>query len=229
MKTFSILPFFLQNFVWIPTRLFLKSITSFKVLGKENLHKASLMKREKRVGVIFAVNHSSELDPILVPASLSFLSYLSPIFYVAREREFYGKKGFWKYFYGGFWFHIWGAYEAKVGTGDFNIALKHHLNILNAGKSLCIFPEGGKTKDGNIRDGKSGVAFLADKTKSIIVPVRITGVWRVKFKDYLKRKEKITLSYGEPFTFKDIKTTSLDYISKYKEATRYIMDKIRTA
>lgn len=229
MKVFSITPFFLQNLVWIPTRLFLGFFMSFRIWGKKNLSKAYLMKRKNKVGVIFAVNHSSELDPILIPASLSFLSFLSPIFYVARERDFYGKKGLWKYFFGGAWFHIWGAYEARVGTGDFNIALKNHLKILNKGNSLCIFPEGGKTKDGSIREGKSGVSFLADKTKSVIIPVRITGVWNVKFKDYLKRRKKIRVSFGEPFFFKDIKVNSVEDLSKYKEATKYIMEKIKTS
>ena len=64
-------------FTWIALRYF----ADIKVLGRENLY-------SMKHGAIFAVNHSSELDPILVPATLRPMSRLMPMFYISRERSF---------------------------------------------------------------------------------------------------------------------------------------------
>ena len=144
-------PFILQTLVWIPTWFVLTLCGRFRKYGRENLKGLSR-------GVIFAANHGSELDPILVPASLNPFSAVMPIFYVAREREFYEKDGFSKYIYGGFWFKLWGAYPAYMGKKDYAFSLQEHIKILNAGKSLLVFPEGEKTKNGEVGNGKGGVA-----------------------------------------------------------------------
>ncbi|HEY4508626.1 MAG TPA: hypothetical protein VJJ55_03145, partial [Candidatus Paceibacterota bacterium] len=77
-------------------------------------------------GVIFAANHSSELDPILVPASLPFLSPLMPFFYTSREQSFYKMSGWRQFFYGGFLFKLWGSHPLRSGTGNYEESLTTH-------------------------------------------------------------------------------------------------------
>src|SRR3989344_2976057 len=85
-KILYLFPLVLQTLIWIPTRLILKFFLRFKIQGLENLEGL-------KGPVIFAVNHSSEWDPVLVPAALPFLSSLGPTFFTSRERKFYEKNG----------------------------------------------------------------------------------------------------------------------------------------
>src|SRR3989344_5971123 len=95
-------PLVLQTAIWPATRFFFWLFLHLRVVGLENL-------KNLPKGVIFATNHSSELDPILVPASLPFLSKFMPMFYVSRPREFYSTSG-WRWFlYGGLFFTLCGT------------------------------------------------------------------------------------------------------------------------
>jgi len=174
--------------------------------------------------VIFAVNHTSELDPILIPASLPFLSRLMPIFYTSRERNFYKKKGTKAFFYGGVWFKIWGAYSVKVGVKNYERSLKHHIRILEEKHgSICIFPEGRKSKDGNIGDAKGGVSFLAHRTNTPIVPVAISGVFDMSKTDFLLRKRKVVVQFGEPIYTEKLFEDRFYKPREHKEIAQNIM------
>ena len=217
----------LQTLVYIPTWFALRFFVNIKVRSRENL-------RGMKRGAIFAVNHSSELDPILIPATLRPLSRSMPMFYLARERSFYPraeKGGLAKYFYGGLFFKLWGAYPVTVGTGDYELALKHHLNILEHGKSICIFPEGGKTKNGEIGEGKAGVAYLLWRTGVPVIPVAIHGHYQMAPSDFLARTHNITVSYGTPITRTELFGSDTDGVSPthetLKSATHIIMSRIR--
>lgn len=213
-------PFLLQTLVWIPTWIVLALLGRFHKYGKENLKGMSR-------GVIFAANHASELDPILVPASLNPFSPVMPIFYVAREREFYEKDGFSKYIYGGLWFKLWGAYPAYAGKKDYAFSLQEHIKILNAGKSLLVFPEGEKSKNGEVGNGKGGVAFLSHKTGVPIVPVAMNGHFKMRPIDFILRKRKITIRYGKPLYPKDLFPNVANVtVDDYKHAAQLVMLKV---
>ena len=224
MNFFSITPFILQTLVYPFTWVSLSFFAKIRILGKENI-------RGHKHGVIFAVNHASELDPILIPATLNPFSRLMPMFYLARESSFYEKSGFAKYFYSGTFFKIWGAYPVTVGTGgDYEHALRHHIKILKRGKSICIFPEGGKTKNGEIGEGKPGVAYLLWRTGRPVIPVAIHGHYQMSAHGFLKRKHSITVSYGAPITKEELFGARADAISPTREelkvATQVIMSRI---
>lgn len=221
---FAITPFILQTlvypFTWVAFRFFVK----IRILGKENI-------RGHKQGAVFAVNHASELDPILIPATLNPFSALMPMFYIAREREFYEKQGLIKYFYGGLFFKIWGAYPATVGAGDYEHALRHHIKILERGKSVCIFPEGGKTRDGKINEGKSGVAYLLWRTGRPVIPVAIHGHYGMGVSDFLGRSCMIAVSYGKPITREELFGADAERTpptrEELKAATHTVMSRIR--
>ena len=220
MKFRYLSPFILQTLVWIPTWFVLTLCGRFRKYGRENLKGLSR-------GVIFAANHGSELDPILVPASLNPFSAVMPIFYVAREREFYEKDGFSKYIYGGAWFKLWGAYPAYTGKKDYAFSLQEHIKILNAGKSLLVFPEGEKTKNGEVGNGKGGVAFLSLITGVLIVPVAMNGHFKMRFTDFLMRRRSLAINYGKPIYPTELfPQGSNPTPDEYKTATQIVMGKI---
>lgn len=185
-------PWFLQNLIWIPTRIFLRFFTHFKIYGRENI-------RNLNDGVIFVCNHTSEIDPILLPASFPWFSRFLPVFYVSREKTFYNIKQIIKrVFYGGFFFEFWGAYQTHTGLRNYEVSLKTHIKILESGHSLDIFPEGEKSFDGGIHDFKGGAAFLSRRTGAPIIPVAISGAFKTTLGDFLTRKKHFTLTFGKP-------------------------------
>lgn len=202
-KIFLFTPLALQTAIWPITRPALKFFVHLKVEGLDRL-------KNLPKGAIFASNHSSEMDPILIPASLPFLSRFMPIFYVSRPKSFYNNSGWRQFCYGGFFFKLWGAHSAISGKRDYGIALSPHTHIVLKHKSMLIFPEGRKTKTGDIvyDEAHGGVAFLAEKTGLPIVPVRIKGAFGTTLKSFLLRKQKITVSFGKPVYVSEIFDTS---------------------
>ncbi len=177
----------------------------------------------KEQGVIFAANHSSELDPILVPAALPFLSPLLPIFYVSRPRVFYKTSGWRQFLYGGLLFKLWGAHSVRpaVGGADYAQSLAAHIQILKIGGSVLIFPEGRKTRDGNIqREAHGGVAYLARTTGMPVVPVRIFGDFNMTLGDFFLRRRRIVVVFGTPISLAE------NALADYKQDAQAILAKI---
>jgi len=226
MKKFYYLsPLILQTLIWIPTRIYFRLFYSYSIKGLENLK--NIKQKDKR-GVIFAVNHSSELDPIMIPASLPFLSKLMPMFYVSREQKFYSNSGWRQHIYGGRFFNFWGAYTAYTGLKNYELSLRHHIKILEDGRSLCIFPEGKKTRDGSIGEGKAGVSFLAHKTNSIIVPTKINGLFKPLAKKDKLGRTRLGVIFGEPLFSENLFQEKREIsINEFKEIRGIIMQKIR--
>lgn len=196
----KIAPLVLQTIIWIPTRILLFVFGRFQVVGFENLRGI-----DTSHGVIFASNHASALDPILLPAGLPFLSRFMPMFYTSRERTFYHTNRWWEdVLYSTKWFRAWGAHQVYVGQNDYDIALRKHIKILRHGKSVLIFPEGGTTKDGALRPFKSGVIHLTVRTGAPIVPIVIGDTFKISFGRFFRRRHRLTLVFGEPIYPEDL-------------------------
>lgn len=215
---YAVSPFLLQTLIWIPTRLALKLFYKLEVRGLENT-------KHLKKGAIFVSNHTSELDPVLIPASLPFLSSLMPMFYTSREKSFYKDDRFgWKqHIYGGNFFKMWGAHEVMVGQNNYELALKNHIRIVEDGHSVCIFPEGRKNITGKDIEAKGGIAYLAYKTNAPIIPVTISGAIE---------KKKITVEFGKPLysrdIFDDLRNIKIDKeVDDYKKAATFVMSIVK--
>ncbi len=219
----AVTPYILQNLIWIPTQFFLRIFARFDVRGIENL-------KEIRGGVIFVSNHTSELDPILLPASFSLFSRFLPMFYVSREKSFYNPTFLKRLFYGGFFFELWGAHQTDAGLNNYKLSLKNHIEILRRGNSLLVFPEGDKSFDGSLHEFKGGAAYLSHTTGSPIVPVAIKGVFNTSPGSFFTLKHRVTLSFGKPIYPNDFftgKTTIEPH--DYKIAmNQVVMKELRT-
>lgn len=187
----ALAPFFLQQLVWIPTRLALLFFVRLKVKGMEHVQCL-------HAPAIFASNHASELDPILLPAALPFFSRFAPIFYVSREKGFYQNTLLKRLLYGGFFFKCWGAYPANVGLKDYRRSLSTHLDLLQKGGSVLIFPEGKTNISGHPGEAKAGVIFLSSTTGLPILPIALSGVGDITWERFFLRKHSVTLSFLEP-------------------------------
>jgi 1-acyl-sn-glycerol-3-phosphate acyltransferase len=46
---------------------------------------------------------------------------------------------------------------------------------------ICIFPEGGLTKDGEIQPFRAGIKRIIDRTPVPVVPIALRGLWNSFF------------------------------------------------
>jgi long-chain acyl-CoA synthetase len=74
--------------------------------------------------------------------------------------------------------------------------------MLDQGKSLIIFPEGTRSKTGEIQSFKSGIGILMAGRKEPIIPAYINGAIETLPKGTLyPRKFPITITIGNPLFF----------------------------
>lgn len=212
-------PLILQWILWPFVRPLFHFFIKFHILGLENL-------KALPEGVIFAANHSSELDPIVVPAALPFFSRFRPFFYTSRERALYVRKHWYQHFYGENLFKLFGAYPVIIGIRNYALSLASHIKLIKERKSVIIFPEGGITLDGSLREGKGGLMFLAEKTGAPIIPVAIDGTYKITFRDFFYRQRKVKIAFGKPIYAKDIFSTGYVKVQEYRPATQIVMKEI---
>jgi 1-acyl-sn-glycerol-3-phosphate acyltransferase len=219
-RIYLITPFLIQACAWLPVRFILTVFARFKVTGTEHLKELS---KQHPQGVIFAPNHISEMDPIIVPAALPFLSPLLPLFYASRDRSFYDKSGWRQLFYGGLLFKLGGAHPVLVGLKDYEKSMPAHIELLKLGRSVCLFPEGGIGSPEAFREAKGGIAFLAEKSGAPIIPVAIKGPYKASIIDILLFRRKVSVTFGAPITIGPIDGSDPH---NYKIAAMGIMDRI---
>lgn len=185
-------PLFFQFVVAAPIRVYFSILGTFKIVGKENL------KLVNSKNVIFACNHTSELDPILLAVALIGTKF-SPLYFVSRPKTQYEGSGFRSNIYGGIFFKLMGAYPLQSASKNYNLALLNHTNILNMGKNVCIYPEGYKNTTGMLDKAKGGVGYLAGSTRVPVVPVSITGVKGTKIGN-----GNLVIKFGKPMEYGEI-------------------------
>ena len=188
----TILPWILQTLVWIPTRIILRFFFHIYVDGVEHV-------KDLHGPVIFAVNHTSFWDPILVTGALPFFSRRFPMMYVAREKAYYHRYG---KFFPMFLFKACGVHPAQGGIRDYATSFITHERLLKKGRSLCMFPEGKVFRaTEKIQPLKGGIGYLACVTKSIVVHVVIYGMAEFRVQDFFKQSCSVQVLFGNPIPY----------------------------
>jgi len=97
---------------------------------------------------------------------------------------------------------VYGLIPIARGQAD-RTALRRALELLAEGKHpLMIAPEGHRSGDGRLLRGQNGVAFLAVRSRAIIVPIAVVGVEPFWHNVLRFKKTSIRISVGGPFRFK---------------------------
>lgn len=129
-------------------------VMGWKVHGIENF--------PKNGPAILVSNHVSMWDPIVaacsVPRNVSFMA----------KEELFSNSLFERVF------RSLGAFPVKRGQGDTS-AIRNSLKVLKDGKVLGLFPEGTRSKSGEMQKGFPGMILLMEKSQAPIVPVRVNG------------------------------------------------------
>ena len=124
-------------------------------------------------------------------------------------------------FFGGL-IKILGAFPVTRGAND-GKAIATGEDLINDGKVMTIFIEGGRTKTGELMRPRSGCAVIARQTKAPVVPMCITVVGKTK-SVFSKR----IIHIGKPISYDELGFSNEEEPSpkEYREASRRIMDEI---
>ncbi len=204
------LPYLFYNIFWGPMKLILRFFLRVEVESDIDLEKI-------RGPLIVASNHTSWIDPFLIGTSFPFASKSFPIHYAVLKKIYYIPI---------FWPIIWafGGFPVKRKIG-LDKSLKIPVDILNNGGVVGIFPEGKRQWKEGPSKPKRGVAYLAFKTGTKILPVRIqTPVIKMKFLGVLLRKYKIKIKIGKPF---NLPSKEIKVIEDYNQPANYVINRIR--
>ncbi len=157
-------------FVKFLVRCYFRVFFNLRFEGRKNI--------PRKQTVIYASNHRSYYDPPLVGSGTR-----KKLCFMAKE-ELFEKKMF------GWLIRRLGAFPVARGKGDTGVI---DTAVEKLGKrSLMIFPEGTRSKDGKVGRGHTGAALISARSGKLIVPVGVVYEGELKF------RRKVTVKYGEP-------------------------------
>lgn len=94
------------------------------------------------------------------------------------------------------------GFPVHRGEAD-RAALRRAEELLNSGRVVALFPEGHRSRSGEMQDSRGGVALLARRTRKPILPVAVSGTERLRGRALRAwrpwRRPIITITVGEPF------------------------------
>ena len=164
--------------------ILLKIIFRPKVIGKENIPKDGPL--------IFAGNHKHAVDPTMVMMSTDRL-----VHYMAKEDLFKGLHGIL--------FRKIGLIKIYRGRSNPQAVIEAE-NILNAGGTIGIFPEGTRNKtEEELLKFRHGAVKIAQKTNSQILPFAIKNKYKIF-------KKSVILEFGKPI---DVSNMEIDEANEY--------------
>lgn len=168
-----------------------------EIKGREHLPQSGAM--------LVCANHISLLDPPMLEIA------------VRRQTRFMAKEELFKIPILGQLIRSYGAFPVKRGAGD-RQALRKSLEILQEGQTLGIFPEGTRSKTGEVLKGHTGVGMFALRTDAQVVPLAIIGPYR------LFRKVKVVI--GPVINMDDLKQVEKVTSEEIRIASERIMEHI---
>lgn len=145
------------RFVWAVFWSYTKLFYRVHVHGLENLPPSG--------GVLLAPNHISWLDGFLV--QLLTPRHVCTLVYAGNfEAAWIKRLG-----------EVWKAILISAGPKSIVKALKQANSYLREGEVVCIFPEGGISRNGQLQAFKPGMMKVLDGTDARVVPVFFDGLW----------------------------------------------------
>lgn len=188
-------------------KIILKLFFRFGVTGEENL--------PKKGPFIMVANHMSNADPAVMGVACDAL----PITFLAK-RELFDIPVL------GAWIKAVGCIPIERFTGG-AAPLKKALKKLKEGGALGIFPEGRRSRDGNLQEPQPGIGIIAAKSGAPIIPMYISGSEKAFPVEALfpKPGNAIKAKIGRPINISEF-TAFSDRKKAYAFISRKVMEAI---
>ncbi len=159
--------------------------------------------------VVFAANHQSFMDtPVIMSVLPARWRYrLAP----AMAKEFFdahfkpGTAGWFTSFRTSVGYYLavlaFNAFPLPQREAGARQTLRYMGELVDAGYSILIFPEGHHTDTGEIDRFKAGIGMIAARLNVPVVPVRLEGVDRVLHRTWrMARPGRVRVRFGKPLT-----------------------------
>jgi 1-acyl-sn-glycerol-3-phosphate acyltransferase len=153
-------------------------------------------------------NHASFLDPFLISARCR-----RPVRWLVSQ-EFYAKRQLR-------WLLSWFG-TIPVGGGRSMVrSYRRIAEVVSGGGLVGIFPEGGITRDGELKPFRDGAAVIAFRLGVPVVPLHIHGTYEA-LPRYAKwpRFVPVTIRIGEPIRVRQTQAPTPDEIALLTAAMR---------
>lgn len=161
----------------------------------------------KSGGVVLCCNHISNLDAVFLGIALK-----RQVHYMAKQ-ELFKNKLLAKLF------HALGAFAVNRGKGD-KAALDTGTEIIEKGQVMGIFPEGTRSKTGELLRAKSGTLLIASRANA---PILVAAIKTKNQKVRLFRS--VTVRFGKILTPDELHV-ELTAPSTIRAANKKLMEEI---
>lgn len=162
---------------------------------------------------ILCMNHQSFIDPPLAGTSTPRV-----LWYLAR-------KTLWDDKVLGWFLSRWNVVPVDQERPDMT-SLKKMLKLLKEDKPVLLFPEGERTRDGQLLPGKPGVGLLVAKSGKPVIPMRIFGAFEALPINGKLKRHPVTIKYGHPIDFTEMIKAGKDDKDIYQKISDRIMEEI---
>lgn len=171
--------------------------------------------------VLVAANHASHLDMGLAKYALG--SYGRGLVSLAAQDYFFeGNR--WRKAY----FENLTNLVPMSRSGSLRQSLRQAGELLEQGKTVLIFPEGTRSSDGEVKEFKSAVGYLALQSRVDILPVYLGGTFGALPKGTtLLRRRDVSAHIGPPLELRDLERLTRGMNAS--EASRVIAELTRRA
>jgi len=169
---------------------------------------------------LFASNHQSHVDTHVIldalPKSLRRRTAVAAAFdHFADVDGTSIKKRFTQFLVA----VIWHAFSIERINFPLT-SIRTMQKLLGLGWSIVIYPEGTRSRTGDIYEFKTGIALVAKKSKCGVIPIYVHGGMHVLPEaTYIPRPGKITVSFGEQLHFMENESNA-DFINRVEDAVR---------
>jgi 1-acyl-sn-glycerol-3-phosphate acyltransferase len=192
-------------FLWVLFRITAGVLFRYRVIGAELIPKEG--------GLIIAANHASYLDiPLLGCGMRRRAAFLG-------RQDLFPVPGFRRVIRWLGWIPIRHDRLSREG-------FRKAIDLIKAGKVVVIYPEGGRSLDGNLRPGKQGIGVLVAETGCRVLPAYLGGTFdALPPQASMIRPRPVTVTFGVPM---DFSAEAARYSTKefYRVISRTVMTRI---
>jgi long-chain acyl-CoA synthetase len=177
--------------------------------------------------VIFAANHQSHMDTPVILAAMPgcvrarvavamakefFKAHFFPADHTRRQRF----TNSLNYYLAATFFNAFPLPQREAGARE---TLRYIGELVGAGMSVLIFPEGKRTQAGEINPFRPGIGMIAARLGVPVVPVRLVGVDKVLHQTWkMARPGRVTVKFGARLVLRG---------DDYPALTRQVEDAVR--
>jgi 1-acyl-sn-glycerol-3-phosphate acyltransferase len=158
---------------------------------------------------------------IVAPNHFSFLDHFFVAVYLRRKVHFMAKSQLFKrpmqfiYTHGG-------VFPVRRGYADEEAFKTAHI-LLERGDLVLMYPEGGRSRSGELGEPKRGLGRLALESGAPVVPTAIVGTQNARNWKRLSFP-KVTVLYGEPIRFDRIESPTRE---QQRAAAQVVFDRVK--